>query len=126
VADLRTSVARRYEDSQASSLLNALLEESKDFRQRWTEHGVSTPQCTLRRIDDERVGPIDLVCTMVLSPLSSQRLTLLQPAPGTESRRRAHPGNEGQRRGLDRAAGRSTRRPVVQVRKRVTGMIGLA
>jgi transcriptional regulator with XRE-family HTH domain len=87
VADLRASLARRCEDVDALAFLGNLLDASEEFREKWVEHAVATAQCLPKLIVHERVGPIALEPTMVLSPTSDQRLVLLQPAPDDEDSR---------------------------------------
>ena len=85
VADLRATVARRCEDRKALAFVDNLVEASDDFKQKWAEHSVSTLQGTHKRILNDRVGIIHVDCTVMLSPSSSQRLMLLQPAEGTDA-----------------------------------------
>jgi transcriptional regulator with XRE-family HTH domain len=87
VADLRATLARRCEDGDALALLGDLIDASEEFREKWTSHVVATTQCAPKLILHDRVGPISLEPTMVLSPTSDQRLVLLQPAPDDEDSR---------------------------------------
>jgi transcriptional regulator with XRE-family HTH domain len=83
VADLRTVVARRGHDPQALELVDGLRAASAEFAAQWDEHVVSALHCAPKRFDDDRVGRIDLECSVMLSPLSTQRLLVLRPVPGT-------------------------------------------
>ncbi|WP_127504005.1 helix-turn-helix transcriptional regulator [Actinoplanes solisilvae] len=83
VADLRAVLARRADDPVVPGFVAALHEASEEFTAVWREHAVSALHCPRKRIDDERVGRLELDCTMMLSAQSSQRLMLLQPVPGT-------------------------------------------
>jgi hypothetical protein len=87
VADLRATLARRCEDGEALAFLGDLLDASEEFRDKWAAHSVATAQCLPKLIVHERVGPIALQPTMVLSPTSDQRLVLLQPPPDDEDSR---------------------------------------
>jgi transcriptional regulator with XRE-family HTH domain len=80
VADLRASLARRCEDSDALAFLQRLLDASDAFRAKWAEHEVAVLHCARKRIEHPLVGRIDLESTMVLSAMSNQRLVLMQPA----------------------------------------------
>jgi transcription regulator MmyB-like protein len=83
VADLRTVVARRGNDRRAVELVEALRHASADFSAKWDEHVVSALHCSVKRFDHDRVGRIDLECSVLLSPLSAQRLLVLRPTPGS-------------------------------------------
>jgi transcriptional regulator with XRE-family HTH domain len=87
VADLRAAVARRGNDKQAAALVRDLLEVSKEFAGMWDRHHVSALFCTTKAIK-ARVGQLDLDCSVLTSPLSQQRLLLLQPVPDTPAKER--------------------------------------
>lgn len=88
VADLRSIVAQRDHDEAAAVLVADLRAASPEFARMWDEHQVATLHCSTKRVIDERVGRLDLECVVVTSPLSSQRLLLLQAVPGTPTLRR--------------------------------------
>ncbi|MET7782890.1 MULTISPECIES: MmyB family transcriptional regulator [Streptomyces] len=44
---------------------------------------MSTLHCSTKSVFDRQVGRLDLDCVVLASPLSRQRLLLLQPVPGT-------------------------------------------
>ena len=80
VADLRAVLGRRAGDPVARRFVADLREASPEFAAIWDEHPVAVLRCPPKRIADERVGLLDLECSVMLSPLSSQRLLLLRPA----------------------------------------------
>jgi transcriptional regulator with XRE-family HTH domain len=83
VADLRATVARRNHDSEGTGLVQDLRAASDEFAAMWEQHRVSTLHCSVKVVTDDRVGRLDLDCVITGSPLTSQRLLLLQPVPGT-------------------------------------------
>jgi transcriptional regulator with XRE-family HTH domain len=83
VADLRAAVARRGHDREAVALVDELRQVSAEFARMWDKHHASALYCTTKTMHDARVGQLDLDCAVVTSPLSDQRLLLLQPTPGT-------------------------------------------
>ncbi|NMO52356.1 helix-turn-helix transcriptional regulator [Actinoplanes sp. TBRC 11911] len=85
VADLRPAVVRRGGDRQVFEFVDALRAVSEEFNALWDEHDVATLFCPRKVIDHPAVGRLELDCSLVLSPLSSQRLLLAHPVPGTPS-----------------------------------------
>jgi transcriptional regulator with XRE-family HTH domain len=83
VADLRTVVARRDRDSRAVELVEELRGISAGFARMWDEHAVSSLHCSAKRFFHPREGRIDLDCAVLLSPLSTQRLLMMRPEPGS-------------------------------------------
>jgi transcriptional regulator with XRE-family HTH domain len=90
VADLRAVAAQRGSDPEALSLIADLRSASAEFAQAWDEHLVSTLHCSRKIVDDERVGRLELDCSVVTSPSSRQRLLLLAAAPDTDTAQRLH------------------------------------
>jgi transcriptional regulator with XRE-family HTH domain len=88
VADLRATVTRRGHDPVSTELVADLRSASTEFDMMWDQHRVSTLHCSTKIVVDERVGRLDLDCTIVLSPDSTQRLLILNPLPGTETDQR--------------------------------------
>jgi transcriptional regulator with XRE-family HTH domain len=84
VADLRTVVARRGHDERAVELVEELRRASADFATKWDEHVVSSLHCAPKRFEND----IELECSVLLSPLSAQRLLVLRPQPGSPSEER--------------------------------------
>ncbi|WP_436532588.1 helix-turn-helix transcriptional regulator [Actinoplanes sp. HUAS TT8] len=85
VADLRTLIAERGEDSAARDLAERLIEVSREFRGMWARHTVATLHCPTKVVHDPRVGRLDLDCAIVTSSAWRQRMLLLKPVPGTPS-----------------------------------------
>ncbi|MGW7383105.1 MmyB family transcriptional regulator [Streptomyces sp. NPDC054794] len=83
VADLRAILAQRGHDSAAATLVPDLRAASAEFADMWDRHRVSTLHCSTKSVVDRQVGRLDLDCVVLASPLSRQRLLLLQPVPGT-------------------------------------------
>jgi transcriptional regulator with XRE-family HTH domain len=79
VAELRATLARRCEDTDALAFLKRLMAVSEEFREKWADHEVASEGCACKRIEHPRVGRIELEVTMVLSSASSQRLVVMQP-----------------------------------------------
>jgi hypothetical protein len=88
VADLRAALARRGHDSEGVALVSDLRQASPEFGRMWDRHDSSALYCSTKAIREPRVGLLDLECSVVTSPLSSQRLLLLQPVPGTPCKER--------------------------------------
>ena len=88
VADLRATIARRGHDREALALINDLRQLSPEFARIWGQHNVSPLYCTTKRVNEARVGWLDLDCAVVTSPLCQQRLLLLRPVPGTPAKER--------------------------------------
>ncbi|MEU1412583.1 helix-turn-helix transcriptional regulator [Streptomyces sp. NPDC005731] len=85
VADLRATVAQRGHDPAAATLVSDLREASAEFDEMWNQHRVSTLHCSTKVVFNQHVGHLDLDCVVLASPLSRQRLLMLQPVPGTET-----------------------------------------
>jgi transcriptional regulator with XRE-family HTH domain len=110
VADLRAVLTQRGHDGRAGELVDRLTEASAQFRAMWDRHPVSALHCSTKVVHDERVGRIDLDCSVVTSPASRQRMLTLQPVPGTPSAGRiaalhayrSSPHNQGEPRGAQR------------------------
>ncbi|WP_078849923.1 helix-turn-helix transcriptional regulator [Streptomyces sp. NRRL F-5126] len=100
VADLRAVVAQRGHDPAAAALVGDLRGASAEFAAMWDRHQVSTLHCSTKTVLDQRVGRLDLDCVVLASPLSRQRLLLLQPVPGTPTAERL--GRLGQLTGQPR------------------------
>jgi len=63
--------------------VGALREVSSEFAQLWDRGAVAAPHCLNKEVHHERVGRLDLECSVLTSPLSRQRLLLMQPVAGT-------------------------------------------
>jgi transcriptional regulator with XRE-family HTH domain len=87
-ADLRAVLAQRAPDPAAAELAVALRAASEEFAAIWDEHRVAALHCTGKVVHDERVGRLDLECTVVTTPHTRQRLMILRPVPGTGTQER--------------------------------------
>lgn len=85
VADLRATVTQRGHDPVAATLVSDLREASREFAEMWDRHRVSTLHCSTKTVFHRHVGHLDLDCVVLASPLSRQRLLMLQPVPGTDT-----------------------------------------
>lgn len=81
VADLREVVAERGHDSSAAELIEQLNEASPEFRAMWTRHAVATLHCATKVVDDERVGRIELDCSIVTRRTNDNRYSCSAPFP---------------------------------------------
>ncbi|MFJ9626125.1 helix-turn-helix transcriptional regulator [Streptomyces sp. NPDC101175] len=88
-AYLRGATARFAPDPTGVELIVALRAASDEFAQLWSNPDVTAVYCSMNAVSHLRTGPITLECGVVLSPLSSHRLMLLQPAPGESAERLA-------------------------------------
>ncbi len=88
VADLRAVIAQHGHQGPAAHLVERLQEASADFRAMWDRQAVSMLHCSDKVVHDERVGRLDLECSVVLGASGRQRMLLLQPVPGTPSAER--------------------------------------
>ncbi|MET9914170.1 helix-turn-helix transcriptional regulator [Streptomyces sp. NPDC006476] len=88
VADLRATLAQRGHDVAATTLVRDLRGASTEFARMWDQHRVSTLHCSTKTVVHEHVGRLDLDCQILTSPLSRQRLLLLQPVEGTQTANR--------------------------------------
>ena len=83
VADLRATLARRGHDPVATAFVDELRSASVEFAVMWQQHRVSNLPCHRKIVFHVDVGRLDLDCAVVLSPLTTQRLLILQPVPDT-------------------------------------------
>ena len=88
VADLRAAAAQRGHDSASTDLICALHQASVEFTGLWNRGSVAALHCLNKEVHDERVGRLDLECSVLTSPTSRQRLLLMQPVAGTPTGRR--------------------------------------
>ncbi|MBB4984336.1 helix-turn-helix transcriptional regulator [Streptomyces nymphaeiformis] len=88
VADLRASVFRHGHHPVGQALVDALLEQSREFAEVWELGEVATVRSTRKTIIHPRAGRLDLQCDVVLSPNTGNRLFLYRPQPGTDAAER--------------------------------------
>jgi len=86
VADLRAAAARRdAKDSEARSLIGALLDLSPEFAALWADHEVAFRRDDRKRLNHPTLGLIELNCLSLFSEDGRQRLLWFTPAVGTDS-----------------------------------------
>ncbi len=88
VADLRAVITRHGPGGPATELVERLRRASDEFRAMWERQAVAMLHCSTKVVHDERVGRLDLDCSVVLSPTGRQRMLMLKPVPGTPSAHR--------------------------------------
>ena len=85
VADLRAAYVRRGMDDVARALVKALSEVSSEFRDLWARQEVALKRTTAKVLQHPRVGRLDLICDVVVSPPSGQCLVIFRGRPGTDA-----------------------------------------
>ncbi|WP_206320081.1 helix-turn-helix transcriptional regulator [Streptomyces zingiberis] len=86
VADLRAAAARRRaKDTEATSMIRALLGASAEFAALWAEHDVAFRRDDRKRLDHPELGLIEVNCLNLFSEDGLQRLLWFTPAVGTDS-----------------------------------------
>ena len=86
VADLRAAAARRdAKDTEARSMISALLDTSAEFAALWAEHDVAFRRDDRKRLNHPTLGLIEVNCLNLFSEDGRQRLLWFTPAVGTES-----------------------------------------
>jgi hypothetical protein len=89
VADLRAALARRdARDTEAATLLAALLAGSPEFVALWEEHDVAFRRDDRKRIIHPTLGMLEVNCLNLFSEDGRQRLLWFTPAMGTDSAER--------------------------------------
>jgi hypothetical protein len=86
VADLRAAAARRgAKDTEASSMISALLDNSCEFAALWADHDVAFRREDRKRLIHPALGLIEVNCLNLFSEDGRQRLLWFTPAVGTDS-----------------------------------------
>ncbi|WP_305125248.1 helix-turn-helix transcriptional regulator [Streptomyces odontomachi] len=86
VADLRAAAARRdSKDSEAGSMIGALLGLSPEFAALWADHDVAFRRDDRKRLDHPTLGLMQVNCLNLFSEDGRQRLLWFTPAVGTDS-----------------------------------------
>ncbi|GCD44220.1 DNA-binding protein [Streptomyces paromomycinus] len=86
VADLRAAAARRdAKDTEARSMISALLAASAEFAALWAEHEVAFRRDDRKRLLHPALGLIEVNCLNLFSEDGRQRLLWFTPAAGTDS-----------------------------------------
>lgn len=85
-ADLRAAAGRRdAKDTEALSLIEALLRRSPEFAEVWARHDVAVRRSDRKRIVHPALGLLEVDCLNLLSEDGRQRLLWFTPAAGTET-----------------------------------------
>ncbi|MFI0264257.1 helix-turn-helix transcriptional regulator [Streptomyces sp. NPDC017056] len=86
VADLRAAAARRdAKDTEASSMISALLGASREFAALWADHDVAFRRGDRKRLNHPTLGLVEVNCLNLFSEDGRQRLLWFTPAVGTDS-----------------------------------------
>ncbi|MFD3484754.1 helix-turn-helix transcriptional regulator [Streptomyces sp. NPDC058665] len=86
VADLRAAAARRADrDTEATSMISALLDVSPEFAAVWAEHDVAFRRDDRKRLNHHALGVIEVNCLNLFTEDGRQRLLWFTPAVGTGS-----------------------------------------
>ena len=86
VADLRAAAARRdAKDTEARSMIGALLDRSAEFATLWAAHDVAFRRDDRKRLNHPTLGLIQVNCLNLFSEDGRQRLLWFTPAVGTDS-----------------------------------------
>ncbi|MFD7711092.1 helix-turn-helix transcriptional regulator [Streptomyces sp. NPDC059786] len=86
VADLRAAAARRdTKDTEAASMVSALLGRSAEFAALWAEHDVAFRRDDRKRLNHPTLGLVEVDCLNLFSEDGRQRLLWFTPAVGTDS-----------------------------------------
>ncbi|MER6287604.1 helix-turn-helix transcriptional regulator [Streptomyces sviceus] len=86
VADLRAAAARRdSKDTEAGSMIGALLDASPEFAALWADHDVAFRRNDRKRLNHPALGVIEVNCLNLFSEDGRQRLLWFTPAVGTDS-----------------------------------------
>ncbi|WP_245717112.1 MmyB family transcriptional regulator [Nocardia mikamii] len=81
---MRAAVGRRSPgDSEATELVNELVQQSPEFRALWADQDVGVRRDERKRILHPTVGMLDLNCLSLFSEDSRQRLLWFTPRAGT-------------------------------------------
>ncbi|MFD8596004.1 helix-turn-helix transcriptional regulator [Kitasatospora sp. NPDC059646] len=86
VADLRAAAARRdAKDTEAASMIRALLVASAEFAALWADHDVAFRRDDRKRLIHPTLGTIEVNCLNLFSEDGRQRLLWFTPVAGTDS-----------------------------------------
>lgn len=84
-ANLRAAYSRLGKNSQAGTIVDALLAESPEFATVWADHEIGTLEGYVKRFVHPEVGPMTLQCQQLQDPVQGQALLVFTATPGTES-----------------------------------------
>ncbi len=82
--DLRACYTRLGARSAAGEIVSALLAESEEFRQLWSEHEISGAHIDSKRINNVHVGELSVHCQVLYTSDQAQKLLVFTAVPGTD------------------------------------------
>jgi transcriptional regulator with XRE-family HTH domain len=85
VSGLRDVSTRRGPGSRAAQLVDALLEQSADFRALWELHEIGVRSRETKHFVHSELGELELACQTLIDPTQSHFLLVYTASPGTES-----------------------------------------
>ncbi|MFG1647410.1 helix-turn-helix transcriptional regulator [Amycolatopsis sp. NPDC049252] len=80
---LRAAAARYPDDPATQGLVRELLRGSPEFAALWPSPEVSDQRHLVKTVDHPQVGPIPLICDILLVPERDQHVVLFTAEPGT-------------------------------------------
>jgi transcriptional regulator with XRE-family HTH domain len=86
VRDLRATYARRAGETDVTSLVHDLLEQSAEFRTLWERHEVAPRRHDRKRMHHPEVGLLHLTCEVLLTREADLALIAYFPTAGTDAR----------------------------------------
>src|SRR5918999_126618 len=84
VADLRSVLAQRPDDTEAVELAETLRQKSDEFAELWSEHEVSVRRGDRKTVVHPELGDIELHCQVLTAEEQGQRLLVFTATPGSE------------------------------------------
>jgi transcriptional regulator with XRE-family HTH domain len=85
VSGLRDVSTRRGPGSRAAQLVEALLEQSAEFRALWELHEIGVRSRETKHFVHSELGELELACQTLIDPAQSHFLLVYTASPGTES-----------------------------------------
>lgn len=82
---LRGVATLRGPQSKAARYAELMLAESEEFREIWNLHEVGIRPHEMKHFVHPELGPLDLMCQVLLDPAQSHSLLVYTAVPGTES-----------------------------------------
>jgi transcriptional regulator with XRE-family HTH domain len=83
---LRAAAARYPHDRATQDLVRELLRHSPEFAALWPSREVSDQRHMIKSIDHPQLGPITLICDVLVVPERDQHVVLFTAGPGTPAR----------------------------------------
>ena len=83
-AHLRAALGRTPDDVEARSLVDALLRDSPEFTELWSDHDVGVRANLQKRVVHPNVGVLTLECQILTAENQLQDLVIFTATPGSE------------------------------------------